>query len=247
MNDIINKINNTRYTLKEILDDEWDVSTIADYSNEEIDILYNKGVDSQFGSASECNFTLKHKFVPSYHLHIIYYKFPELGTNGSKITKSCFEKIYNLYLSEFFSQEDSVFIIINDTISETLENHLNFLNVNLQNDIRDKELSKSIIDEMEENNYLLDKKHFRNVYLFNINSLTNNLLKHVLVPKHISIRNKQVIHEILQKCNCTSDQLPIILKKDAVSKLLRLTEGDICEITRKSEKCCEYPFYRICK
>ena len=245
MNDIINKINKTRYTLKEILENEWDISSISDFSDQEIEILYNQGKGSPLGSASECNLSLKHKFIPSYKLHIIYYNFPEIGNKSSKITKSCFEKINNLYSTDQFSNEDSVFVIINDIISESLESNLKNLNITLQNDLI--ELSESIIHEMEENNYHLEKRHFRNVYLFNINSLTNNLLKHNLVPEHIPIRNRKEINEILNKCNCSLNQLPIILKKDAVAKLIRLTEGDICEIRRKSKKCGEYSFYRVCK
>ena len=40
---------------------------------------------------------------------------------------------------------------------------------------------------------------------------------------------------------------PGILKTDIISKLNRLTTGDICEITRESLKCGEYLFYRVCK
>ena len=32
---IIQKVNHTRYTLKKILEDEWDTSTIADLSDQE--------------------------------------------------------------------------------------------------------------------------------------------------------------------------------------------------------------------
>ena len=39
--DIVEKVNNSRYTLKEILSDEWDTSTIADLSRDEIEKMYN--------------------------------------------------------------------------------------------------------------------------------------------------------------------------------------------------------------
>ena len=42
-------------------------------------------------------------------------------------------------------------------------------------------------------------------------------------------------------------ELPIILKDDSISKLIRLSPGDICEITRFSNQCGEYPYYRLCK
>ena len=62
---IIQKVNRTRYTLKEILDEEWDTSTIADLSDQEIEKIYsvpsakNKSL-STFGVASGCNYSLKH-------------------------------------------------------------------------------------------------------------------------------------------------------------------------------------------
>ena len=83
--------------------------------------------------------------------------------------------------------------------------------------------------------------------MFNINGLTNNLLNHRLVPLHIPIRRIKGIKDILNKSNCTINQLPIILKNDAIAKLIRLSPGDICEIKRNSIKCGEYSFYRVCK
>ena len=39
--DIIEKVNQTRYTLKEILSDEWETSIIPDYTNYEIERIYS--------------------------------------------------------------------------------------------------------------------------------------------------------------------------------------------------------------
>ena len=246
---IIEKINKTRYSLKEILSDEWDVSSIPDLSNDEIKKMY--GVQSSNGSplgvAAGCNLTLKHKYIPSHQLHIIYYNFPEIGKISTKITKSCADKIEALYKTDLFNLEDSVFVIIDSVISESLKKSFHELNLNLQNELSSNELSKDIIDEMKENDYHLEKRHFRNNYLFNINSLTNNLLEHRLVPKHIPIRRRSSIEEILERCNCSLNHLPIILKDDSMGKLIRLTSGDICEIKRFSEQCGEYSFYRLCK
>ena len=131
---IIEKITRSRDTLKEFLKEEWDTSTMPDFSNQEIETIYNipssknKSI-AQFGIASGCNFSLKHKFIPTYRLHIIYYNFPEIGKVSSKITKSACEKIKSLYSSELISPEDSLFIIINDNISESLESSFDELNI----------------------------------------------------------------------------------------------------------------------
>ena len=37
---IVEKVNHTRYTLKEVLKDEWDTSTIANLSNAEVEKMY---------------------------------------------------------------------------------------------------------------------------------------------------------------------------------------------------------------
>lgn len=249
---IIDKVTNSRFTLKEILSSEWDTSSMPDLSNVEIEKIYNipaaknKSI-AQFGVASGCNFTVKHRFIESYKLHVIYYNFPEVGKMSSKVTKSVCDKIKSLYISELISPYDSIIVIINDNISESLEASFSSLNITLQNELETIELEDDIIEQMKKNDYPLEKKHFRNVILFDINSLTNNLLKHRLVPDHRPIRNKKEIKEILEKCNCKENQLPIILKNDKVSKYLRLTTGDLCEITRKSIKVGQYPFYRICK
>ena len=248
---IIQKINRSRYTLKEILNKEWDTSTIADLSDHEIERMYNissaknKSI-AQFGIASACNFSLKNKSIPSYRLHIIYYNFPDIGKVGSKITKSACEKLKTLYSNDLISPEDSIILIINDLVSPSLESSFTGLNILLQNEIEDIELDDSIIDEMKKNNFPLEKIHFRNVTLLSIDSITNNILNHRLVPPHNAIRSKKAIQEILQKSNCKLNQLPIILKSDIISKYLRLSAGDVCEITRKSMKSGEYPFYRLC-
>ena len=102
---IVDKVTRSRFTLKEILSNEWDVSIMPDMSNNEVEKLYtlpsskNKQI-AQFGVASACNFSLKHKYIPSYRIHVIYYNFPEISKSSSKITKSSCDKIDALYSSE---------------------------------------------------------------------------------------------------------------------------------------------------
>lgn len=252
MNNIIEKINNSRYVLKDILTTEWNVSVIQDYSNQEIESMYSvpsakiNSINS-LGNASACNLSIPHKYIPSVNLHIIYFNFPEIGKLNSKITKSACDKISNLYKSEMIQPEDSIFVIINDIISESLKKSFETLNITLQNEIEDIPLSESIQTEMKQSKHILEKRHFRNVQLFNINSLTRNILQHSLTYKHEPIRSKTEINKILETCNCKKNQLPIISKTDPVAKLLRIVPGDIAKITRNSKKCGEYPYYRLCK
>jgi DNA-directed RNA polymerase subunit H (RpoH/RPB5) len=137
-------------------------------------------------------------------------------------------------------------MIINDNISESLQSSFDALNVKLQNDLESIEMDGKILDEMKKSKYYLEKKHFRNVTVFNVNNLTNNIMNHRLVPEQTAIRDRDQIKEILEQNNCNTKQLPIILKGDIVSKYLRLSSGDICKVKRKSIKTGEYNFYRIC-
>jgi len=250
MSSISQKINKSRYSLKEILSDEWDTSEIQDYSDQELDTLYSipsANLSPFPGVAGACNFSLSHQKIPSHKIHIIYYNFPENGRKSSKVTKSACDKIEEYYASDSINNEDDLFIIINDVISESLEKSFHGLNIKLDEQLSYLELSDSIQSEMDKNDISLEKRHFRNVYLFNIDNFTNNILKHRLVPPHKPIREKKHIEDILEKCNCQANQLPIILKSDIMSKMLRLTAGDLCEITRVSDKSGVYPFYRVCR
>ena len=191
--------------------------------------------------------SFSHILKPSYKLHIIYYNFPENGTKSSKVTKSACDKLEDYFNEGHINNEDSLFIIINDVVSESLEKSFDGLNIKLQSYFDSNDISDEIKEEMEKNDFNLDKKHFRNIHLFNIDNFTNNILKHRLVPEHLVIRKKEEIQKILKECNCNLTQLPIILKNDIISKILRLAPGDLCKIIRNSDKCGEYPFYRVCK
>ena len=65
---IVEKVTKTRYTLKEVLSNEWDTSVMPDLSNNEVEKMYtlpsskNKQI-AQFGVASACNFTLEHRMI----------------------------------------------------------------------------------------------------------------------------------------------------------------------------------------
>ena len=250
MSSIIQKVNRSRYNLKEILSSEWNTDEIPDLSEQEINKLYSltsANLSPFPGVAGACNFSVKHKFLPSYKLHIIYYNFPENGKKSSKVTRSACDKIENYYNEGNIDKDDSLFIIVNDIISVSLEKSFEDLNIKLQGDYESNSINENILKEMEENNYHLDKKQFRNVHLFTINNFTNNIFKHRLVPEQHVIREKEEIQSILNECNCNLNQLPIILKNDIISKMLRLGPGDLCKVMRNSDKCGIYPFYRVCK
>ena len=123
--DLVNKINNSRRNFKKYLESEWDISSISEYSNEEIEKIYNlntsKNSKLYFGKASGLNITLTHKEIEDHKLHIIYYNFPELNSPPLKVTKTCADKMNKLYTEEIIDPEDSIILIINEKITENLE------------------------------------------------------------------------------------------------------------------------------
>jgi DNA-directed RNA polymerase subunit H (RpoH/RPB5) len=252
---ITEKINNSRYTLKEILIDEWDISAIPDYSLQEIDKIYNEPNTSDqyllsYGYGFTLNIKLKHKIINGYNLNIIYYNFPEPpGTTSQKVTKSITDRIKKLYENNYLNEYDSVMIVINESVSESIQKYIDNLNIELQNEIESDKLNQELISKSKdiELNTHYNSKHFKNVVVLDINSLTNNLLNHRLVPKHKVIRNNEEIKKILKDCNANISQLPIILKNDIIAKLIRASPGDICKIKRIDDKCGENYFYRVCK
>tara|TARA_B100000787_G_C16156915_1_gene279401 strand:- start:4 stop:765 length:762 start_codon:yes stop_codon:yes gene_type:complete len=248
------KINKSRYTLKEILSDEWDTSVISDYSDLEIEKMYSNTDNpliAQFGYGFNCNIILHHKEISNYRLLILYYNFKEDNKKSQKMNDKIRDKIKNLYEENYLNKCDSIMIIVDEAISESIEKYISLLNIELHTEISTHGLTPEIEDELKSSNIELGKelslRHFKNAYTVNIDSVTNNILKHSLVPEHKVIRDKKTIDEILGRCNCNINQLPIILKTDIVAKLLRLSPGDMCEIKRTSLKCGEYPFFRVCK
>jgi len=251
-NSTISKINRSRYNLKKYLDSEWKTDDIKDYSDIEIEKLYrtSKPTSSEiyFGSASACNFTLYHKHIPSHRLHVIYYNFPELGSYAVKITKTCSEKLNSLYKEGDIQPEDSLIVILYNQIPENLQSSIEDLYMLGQEELNLNGLSEIIKkenDSLEGDKY--NQAHFRNIHIYHLDSLSIDITKHTNVPEHIAIRDKQSIDEILEKCNCRIDQLPIILRTDAMAKRIRLAPGDICKITRVTLSAGDIIYYRVCK
>jgi DNA-directed RNA polymerase subunit H (RpoH/RPB5) len=246
---IIEKVAKTRQVLKEILEDQqFDVSSIELLSNEEISKLYDLQsteslIDSLGYGSAGCNFSVKHDKIPSYILNVIYLNLPDRDSSSSRLSKSFKDKIYKLYESEILNKYSSCIIIINEKITETIEKTIQELNISLQNELDD--IPDDIQKEMETNDYYLKQIHFRRCWIFNINTLTINLKKHRLVSEHLPIHKEEDIQEILSRCNCSKQQLPVISKNDIMVKYNLSAPGDIMKINRTSKMTGNYPFYRF--
>ena len=67
--------------------------------------------------------------------------------------------------------------------------------------------------------------------------------KHVLVPKHIKISEKEK-EDVLKEYNITLKELPKILKDDPAIEKLNVKAGDVIKVIRKSPTSGESVFYR---
>ena len=251
---LLEKVYNSRLTLKELLSGEWNTDVINDVSMKELDIMYNNQNDKSI-MGSGCNFTLVNLKIPSHKLHVIYYNFPQLHLTGPKINKTCCDKLSAMYKQDgieaddeenMFEKEDSILVIINEPVSENIERNIDTM-YHKGLDELSSGLNPEIEKQMKENNFEMSKYYFRNVHILFIDTLYRNLLKHTVVPIHIPIRDKDEIKEILNDTNSLIHQLPIILRTDPIAKLIRLCPGNICKIIRKSEKSGESIYYRVCK
>lgn len=250
---LLDKVYNSRNTLREVLNDEWNTDPIIDVTTTELEILYNTKNDVLLLD-SGCNFTLENRKIPSHKLHVIYYNFPELHRTGTKINKTCADKLTAFYKKEGFDDEDAIFekedsllVIINEPVSESIEKSIENMYLQGQNELRTSELSEDIQKEIKKEKLSIEQSYFRNVQIFHIDTLVNNLLKHTLVPKHEVIRDVNEINKIYEQTNSNSILLPIILRTDPMAKILRLCPGNLCKITRVSQVCGYTIYYRICK
>ena len=248
---LFNKIVNSRKVLKEILSNEWDTDTIPILSINEIDVLYNNkpaknSILNLIGNAGKCSITIDNKMVPEHKLHIIYYNFPEINKNTSKVTKSIINKIYNIY--EFYNITDNLLIIINESINDTINKLIDVININNKKVINENETKVNIlVDKFKNKGLHLNNNYFRTVHIVSIDSIQRNLFEHNYIPKHIPIRDINKIEKIITESNATINQLPIINKYDIMSTLNLLNPNDIIDIKRISTKCGNYSYYRVCK
>ncbi len=71
-----------------------------------------------------------------------------------------------------------------------------------------------------------------------------NIFMHTFVPKH-ELLNPEEEQRLLEKYNCTKQQLPLIKYTDPAAKLLNARPGNILKITRDSPTAGKAVYYRV--
>jgi DNA-directed RNA polymerase subunit H (RpoH/RPB5) len=138
---------------------------------------------------------------------------------GKLAGKNIQEMIDDLFvLTETLKKSDTLFIITKDEPNETLINELKHIWE-----------SEGIFIAIE-----------------NIKRLQFNILKHILVPEHRVMKEKEV-KEIMLKYNINSiSQFPDISRFDPVARVIGLRPGQVCHIIRPSKTAIHANYYRAC-
>lgn len=81
---------------------------------------------------------------------------------------------------------------------------------------------------------------------FTYNELMYNPTKHVYVPLHEKLDEKDIRNLVETYQLKSKSQLPVILRTDIIARWLGLRHGDIVRITRNNPSSGTYYFYRCC-
>jgi len=126
------------------------------------------------------------------------------------------EKIF--HIEELLTKNDTLLIIIKEEINENI--------MNLTRELWERE---NIF-----------------VIIINIKRLQFNILKHELVPKHIILKQDELI-EVKKRYNINDDELfPKISRFDPVAQVIGIRPRQVCKIIRPSKTAVETTYYRIC-
>jgi DNA-directed RNA polymerase subunit H (RpoH/RPB5) len=129
------------------------------------------------------------------------------------------EMIDHLFMvEEVLKKTDTLFIVVNDEVNETLRNAL-------------KHIWES-------------EKIF--IIIVPLKRLQFNILEHVLVPPHRVLSESEKI-AIKNRYNVMKDyEFPELSRFDPVAQAIGIRPGQVCEIMRPSKTAISAPYYRIC-
>ena len=198
----------SRKHILEMLEDRgFDISSINNYTEDDIKIMLNEHYTNKFGFLSEKG-----------PLDII------LEKNANTANA---EKIYIKYrLEEKFKATTNLTTQINEIYDSTLttKDTLIIMNINrilMKIGVKDKS------DEEFVNHLYIKDNYF--VQIFGLENFLFNVSRHILVPKH-RVLSKTEVSNLLEHYSCTLKNLPIIKRDDPQAKYIGLRPKQVCEI-----------------
>lgn len=207
---LISHIYNSRKVVLELMDSQgYNVNDYANFSMNEVGSMkQNNQLDMILEKNTE-DVTTKRKNK----IYIRYYL-------GKMIKQTNIQDmIEDLFiLTETLTKEDTLFIIINNEMNETIMGELKHI--------------------WETDGIF--------IVVENIKRLQFNILKHVLVPPH-RVMGEDEVKQVMNKYNITDKiQFPDISRFDPVARVIGLRPGQVCHIIRPSKTAIEANYYRIC-
>ena len=198
----------SRKHILEMLEDRgFDISSISNYTEDDIKIMLNEHYTNKFGFLSEKG-----------PLDII------LEKNANTANA---EKIYIKYrLEEKFKATTNLTTQINEIYDSTLttKDTLIIMNINrilMKIGVKDKS------DEEFVNHLYIKDNYF--VQIFGLENFLFNVSRHILVPKH-RVLSKTEVSNLLEHYSCILKNLPIIKRDDPQAKYIGLRPKQVCEI-----------------
>ena len=205
---LVSQIYQSRKNVLELMERQgFDISSYANFSVSEINAMkQNNQLDMLLETkASESGETKK--------VYIRYYLAKTIRPANVQ------EMIDDLFvLTETLKKTDTLYIIIKDSVNETLINEL--------------------VHIWERDGIF--------IVIESIKCLQFNILNHVLVPEHFIIDDTEVVN-VMSRYNITDKaQFPDISRFDPVARAIGLRPGQVCKIVRPSKTAIKTNYYRIC-
>lgn len=209
---LISQISQSRKIVLELMERQgFDVTGYSNFSASEINAMkQNNQLDMLLEQKTS---TSSEKSPENKKVYIRYYLAKTIRPANLQ------EMIDDLFiLTETLKKHDTLYIIIKDSVNETLINELK--------DVWERDGIFIVIES--------------------IKCLQFNILKHILVPEH-NIMSEDNVKTIMTKYNITDKvQFPDISRFDPVARAIGLRPGQVCHISRPSKTAITTDYYRIC-
>ena len=172
------------------------------YQNKQLDMLLEKNSDSELENSE-----------PKQKIYIRYYL---AKTINAQNIQEMIDDLFNL--EEILTKNDTLMIIIKDTMNETITNLLKHI--------------------WEQDGIF--------IVIQSIKRLQFNILEHILVPNHrvLSLSELDIVKTRYNIADNT--QFPDISRFDPVAQVIGIRPGQVCEIIRPSKTAINSFYYRIC-
>jgi len=207
---VISNIYKSRKTLIELMESQdYNTESYKNFSINEVNSMFqNKQLDMLLDKNTVNQVSNK--------ANKIYVRYYLAKTIGRQNIQEMIDDLYNI--EEILTKEDVLFIVIKNTINDTI---------------------RSLLTHIWETEGIF-------IIVQSLKNLQFNILQHELVPPH-RVMSKEEVDGIKTRYNIMEDsQFPEISRFDPVAQAICMRPGQVCEIIRPSKTTINSYYYRIC-